>query len=329
MLELKHTDIGYADGEPLILDATGDLRTGELIALAGENGSGKSTLLRCCSGLFQPEKGRILVNNQDITTISRQKLARTVSLVTTANYFYENLTVEEVVSLGRHPYTNWWGRLGQKDRLVVEEAIEFVGLRAFSQVNLARLSDGERQRAMIARAFAQDTQILLLDEPMAFLDQPNRASIAGVLKDLRQAGKSLIYSTHEVDSVFRVADKCWLIHQRQLVQGSPEDLALQDVFHHLYSESGLIFNEEELRFTMETDRPAGIVIKISDPRKSLWTRRALEKIDFGSTKTLLKTGQSMVIEDAESVDGWKLHLMQNTFEFTSLYDMVAYLTDSG
>lgn len=327
MLEIQHTDIGYLSDSPLLSGANGTLNPGEMIALAGENGSGKSTLLRCCAGLLKPVSGRILINDREVSQHNRHQLASILSLVTTVNYFYENLSVYELVALGRHPYTNWWGTLAKEDQRLVGEAIEFVGLNDYTHAPLARLSDGERQRAMIARALAQDTDILLLDEPMAFLDQPNRASVTRVLRNLRSTGKALIYSTHEVDSIFRYADKCWLLKDNSLLEGSPEDLALGGVFNDLYAEHGLRFDDKEIRFALQDQPVTRIDLRIGDPGKAMWTRRAIERSLTG------KTGDSddlkgIRVSDNDSGNGWKAETGNTTREFFTLYELTRYLTAS-
>jgi iron complex transport system ATP-binding protein len=325
MLELRHTEIGYQRDRPLVRDASATLLPGEMIALVGENGSGKSTLLRCCAGFLPPTAGEIHINHRNVINIRPQQLSRILSLVTTVNYFYENLSVFEVVALGRQPYTNWWGSLTLNDRAAVEQAIEFVGLKDLAQEPLARMSDGERQRAMIARALAQDTEILLMDEPMAFLDQPNRASVLRVLRDLRDAGKSLIYSTHEVDSIFRHADKCWLLKNNNLLEGSPEDLALADVFNDLYASHGLLFDEKETRFTITGRQSSSIQLEIRDNRKKMWTDRALSRI-FNEKKIAVSSqGAAIIIKDHTSGSGWILEAGGTTQAFSTLYELSGYL----
>ena len=173
---------------------------GRFTALIGRNGTGKSTLLKTIAALCRPLSGRVEINGKDMTSLSRRETALSISFVSTEEVRIADLKVYDVVALGRAPHTNWTGRMTQHDHKQVKESLELVGMELFADKCIANLSDGERQRVMIARALAQDTPIILLDEPTAFLDLPNKYEIFMLLRRLaEQEGKCVICSTHDLD----------------------------------------------------------------------------------------------------------------------------------
>jgi iron complex transport system ATP-binding protein len=220
-------------------------RQGELIALLGPNGCGKSTLLRTLSGLQHPVSGAVKVYapgvNADACTEVRQlsplERAKSMALVLTDTVRLGYLTVEQLVEMGRHPYTTFSGNLHRSDRDRVSAALEAVHLETYRQRLVAELSDGERQRVLIAKALAQDTPLILLDEPTSFLDLPNRIEIMLLLRALAsKEGKCIVLSTHEIDLALKVADRLWLMDGGNgLREGTPDALlkdgSLASVFH--------------------------------------------------------------------------------------------------
>ena len=157
-----------------------------------------------------------------------------VSFVSSQVSQLPSLTVGELVALGRMPYTGWMGRLNQEDRNLVEQALEEVQMTTFEDRKLDCLSDGERQRAMIARAFVQDTPLMVLDEPTAFLDIPNTYDLIRLLSSFRDRGKSIVYSTHDLETAMQCADKLWVIHEGKILEGAPEDLGLSGLFNECF-----------------------------------------------------------------------------------------------
>src|SRR6056297_3048343 len=268
---LDNITIGYKKDEPLIHHASATLNNGEIIALAGRNGAGKTSLLRCLNGLLNPLEGSILINKSPANKISNRSKAFTISYVSAGSNWTENLTVFELVSLGRYPYTNWWGRLREEDRAVVKESLHFVGMERFEEAGIQRLSDGERQRVMIARALAQDTPFLILDEPMAFLDIPNRYGIMQVLTSMKSLGKSILFSTHDIETASRFADKFWVIHERGLIEGGTEDLGLKGVFNELFRDQHLYFDQHTMQYKSPVEENRSIYLKSSDEECYLWT----------------------------------------------------------
>ena len=208
--------MGY-DDRRLLDGASMRLDRGEITALIGRNGAGKSTLLRAIGGLGNIRGGEILLDGQPVKGMSAQRLAETVSFVTTERVRIANLRCRDVVALGRAPYTNWIGRMQREDAEIVETALEQVGMSDYADRTMERMSDGECQRVMIARALAQHTPVILLDEPTSFLDLPNRYEICSLLRDLAHSeGKTVLYSTHELDIAMSLCDSVALIDSPRL-----------------------------------------------------------------------------------------------------------------
>lgn len=211
MIELRDFTTGY--GQRTLLQGVNALfGNGTLTALVGRNGTGKSTILRAIAGLNRRYDGRILLDGADLRGLDAGECARRLAVVTTGRIRVSNLTASEVAAIGRAPYTGWAGSLTAADREAVSEALSATGMSDYAGRPLDTMSDGECQRVMIARALAQDTPNLLLDEPTSFLDIPNRHGIAALLRRLsRDEGKCIIFSTHELDVALRYADTIALI----------------------------------------------------------------------------------------------------------------------
>ena len=205
-IELHDVTLGYGE-RVLMADANVGFGWGELTALVGRNGTGKSTLLRTIAALARPQKGRITIGGKDSSELSMKEVASRIAFVSTEDVRVQNLHVWDVVSLGRAPYTNWVGRLTEEDKTKVRESLRLVGMESFAEASMDSLSDGERQRVMIARALAQQTPVIVLDEPTAFLDIPTRFEICRLLADLaHNSGKTIIFSTHDIDAAMPVCD---------------------------------------------------------------------------------------------------------------------------
>lgn len=224
------------------LDAT--LRGGELTCLLGPNGAGKSTLLKTLSGFLPPLKGEVLFFGRSLAGYSRNELARTLGVVLTERTAPENMTVQQMVELGRSPYSGFWGRLGDNDRRIVDEALLITGTGAFRHRMVADLSDGERQKVMIAKVLAQQTPVIFLDEPTAFLDYPSKVETMKLLHMLsRTKGKTIFMSTHDLDLALQTADTVWLIDKKNGVRtGSPEDLSLDGSLARYFDNEGVVFD---------------------------------------------------------------------------------------
>lgn len=206
MIRLDNISLSYGS-RTILRDVSLHLGKGELCALVGRNGAGKSTLLQALTS-----NNNTLVEGTPLGKLSSERMAQMVAIVTTERIRIENLLVEDLVAMGRAPYTNWVGHLQDVDRQIVSEAIEMVGLTDFAKRETSSLSDGELQRAMIARAIAQQTPVILLDEPTAFLDIPTRFEVCRLLADLaHKESKCILFSTHDLDSAMPVCDSMAII----------------------------------------------------------------------------------------------------------------------
>ncbi len=213
MIRLENISLLYGS-RTILREVSLHLRAGELCALVGRNGAGKSTLLRALTS-----HQNAIINGTPLHNLSPEQLAQSIAIVTTERIRIENLLVEDLVAMGRAPYTNWVGHLQDIDREIVREAIDAVGMGDFVGRDTSSLSDGELQRVMIARAIAQQTPIILLDEPTAFLDIPTRFEVCRLLADLaHKENKCILFSTHDIDSALPVCDSFAIIENGGLRQ---------------------------------------------------------------------------------------------------------------
>ena len=211
MIRFDNITLGYGK-RTLIEELSAEVRRGELTALVGRNGTGKSTLLRAIAQLGEVLSGDIVLDGKKISSLSPADMASMVAFVTTDKVRIANLRCRDVVALGRAPYTNWIGRMQEQDVAIVDEALTAVGMSDYADKTMDRMSDGECQRIMIARALAQQTPIILLDEPTAFLDMPNRYELCTLLRRLaHQEQKCILFSTHELDIALSLCDAIALI----------------------------------------------------------------------------------------------------------------------
>lgn len=221
------------------------LKAGEMTCLLGANGSGKSTLVKTLCGFLPPLHGEIKLNGLPLARLSVRERAAMVSIVLTDKIESANLTVEELTALGRSPHTGFLGRLKAADHGIVQQAMLSAGIAHKRHQSLAQLSDGERQKALIAKALAQDTPLIVLDEPTAFLDMPARVEIMYLLRQLcSQQQKSILITTHDLDLALQMADRLWLLHSKgPLISGTPEDLLLQGALQELFHRHGITFDQ--------------------------------------------------------------------------------------
>ena len=229
MLKLHDLYIGYADDAHRHIVAetiNTSLSRGVLTCLIGPNGVGKSTLMRTMAAFQPPLRGDILIDGRSVKDFSHKELSEYIGVVLTERHVPADLQVEEVVGMGRTPYTNFWGTLTDVDRRRVDEAITWVGLDTLRHRKLHQLSDGEQQKVMIAKALAQQTPIIFLDEPTAFLDYPSKIAMMQLLRRLaHEQQKLILLSTHDLEIAFQIADKLWLLQHDGMITGSVDELS--------------------------------------------------------------------------------------------------------
>ncbi len=206
-ITLSHLSVGYKVGHAVVSDINLTLQSGKLASLIGENGVGKSTLLKTLTGFLPKLEGSLLLDGKDISEFSQRALARQISIVLTQKPEVQNLTVEEIVGLGRSPYTGFFGKLHANDQQIVDESITAVGIEKLKNRMIQTLSDGERQKVMIAKALAQQTPVIFLDEPTAFLDFSSKVETFQLLQRMaHEMGKLVLLSTHDLELAVRFSD---------------------------------------------------------------------------------------------------------------------------
>jgi len=254
-ITVQNLTIGYASkkkdtiiAENIIFNAN----KGELIALVGPNGIGKSTLIRTLAGMQKPISGRIKISEVDMSTLDSLSLASQISVVLTEAPASKNVTVYELIALGRQPYTNWLGILSETDKSAVNKAIAVTETEALQHKKCFELSDGELQRVLIARTLAQDTPIIILDEPTSHLDLYHRAYVLKLLKKLtKEAGKTILFSTHEIGIALSLVDQMIVLQKDSFDYGSPTALAEQGVFQNIFPNNTIDFDVDTMQFRVK------------------------------------------------------------------------------
>ena len=254
MLAFSNLSTGYRQGKAWHYISTaldGALQRGELVALLGRNGCGKSTLLRSLAALQPVVEGTITIDDASLRNLTLSERARLLAIVLTTKPEALYLTAHDAVAIGRTPYTGFMGRLTAHDSQVIEESLRLTGAEALAPRLLSSLSDGERQRVMIAKALAQQTPYIFLDEPTAFLDFPGKIALLQLLQRLAvKKGKGILFSTHDVELALRLATTLWLLTPEGLRIGTPAELASQGVLSTYFEEEGLSFDAATMAFQL-------------------------------------------------------------------------------
>src|ERR1035437_7702295 len=319
ILTTQNLSIGYSKKgktDTIQSDLQLSLRAGELVCLIGPNGSGKSTLLRTLAGLQKPLAGKTKIDGDETTKLSQHEKALLIALVLTERVDIENATVYNIVSLGRHPHSSWWGNMSEEEDAFIHEVIAMVHLEHKAHSFLSELSDGERQRAMIAKALAQDTPIILLDEPTAHLDLPNRVEIMLLLHKLaHKTQKAILLSTQELDLALQAADRIWLISAGHGIEsGVPEDLVFNGSSTRTFKSNSYIVNAANGNFSLNYPMTKKVWV-VGDKTRMYWTLRALARAGY------------VVVQDAEveilvTQLGWSL----NNKEILTVEDLLGELS---
>ncbi len=319
ILSLKDLAVGYESHQkPLLQGLNTALQPGSLTALLGANGIGKSTLLRTMAGIQTPLSGTVYLDGSNVATLSQEKVARAISIVLTERPSTGAMNVEELVSLGRFPFTNWLGTLLQSDKKAILAALEAVDLFSLRYQAVNTLSDGQFQKAMIARAIAQESHVMLLDEPTAHLDIPNKVAVMQLLRKLAKTlNMALLVSTHDLDLAIQTSDYLWLAHaDGQLETGLTEELALNRAFDLVFqlSENGLRLEKGHLMVNHQT---SGEYVTLSgDDDIAFWTALYLQK--QGIKTQVVRDGHIHAIKQDDHQSKWSYKgIMFSTLE--SLY----------
>ena len=280
-IRLRDLSIGYPDKhntKRVAEHLNASIHSGELTCLLGTNGVGKSTLLRTLSAFQPPLGGTIDLLDRPLSTYDDRQLATVIGVVLTEKSDIRNMTVEELVGLGRSPYTGFWGTLKESDRRIVHEAIARVRIEPLTQRMVHTLSDGERQKVMIAKALAQETPIIFLDEPTAFLDFPSKVEVMQLLHNLTHTlQKTVFMSTHDLELALQIADKIWLMDRTNgIAIGTPEDLSLEGKLSSFFSRKGITYDTETGFFRIDTDYRREIHLHGHGSRYAM-VRKALQR----------------------------------------------------
>ena len=230
-----------------------ELKVGQLISLVGANGIGKSTLLRTLTGIQKPLSGKVKLNEKEIHSYQTLDLAKNLSLVLTDKLPPSNLTVFELIALGRQPYTNWLGKLSNEDFEKINQAIKLTQIEHLVEKKHHEISDGQLQIVLIARALAQDTPLIILDEPTTHLDLFHKVSVFKLLKKLSQeTRKCILFSSHDIDLAIQLSDEMIVMTEKEVVQNQPCNLISQGIFNSLFKDSSISFDSEKGKFIVSS-----------------------------------------------------------------------------
>ncbi len=326
ILNLKNLTTGYrSKGSSSVVTSNinAELYRGELVCLIGPNGAGKSTLMRTISGSQKPLAGEVYLDGVDIYSIPPKKLAKNLSVVLTERVNAGMLSAYEVIALGRYPHTNWSGKLDAQDHRIIQEAVEMTGAQDLVERSLSELSDGERQKIMIARAFAQEPEIMILDEVTAFLDLPRRVEIMKLLRNMAsESKKSILLSTHDMDLALRGSDRIWLLPKDgSLHIGSPEDLVLNGSFEAAFESEGINFDKQSGSFNIHNEYKKSVALE-GDGHSFFWTERALLRngICIDPDAKVLVTAETLVGKHQ-----WSISSKNHNGSYESIYELILEL----
>lgn len=252
ILSTSNLSIGYKTKNTTITITQNlnlNFQKGKLITLIGANGIGKSTLLRTLTGIQKPISGDIFLNNKSIESYDNQTLAQNLSVVLTEKLPPSNLTVYELVALGRQPYTNWIGKLSAIDIQKITEAIQLTNITHLSDKKHFEISDGQLQKVLVARALAQDTPLIILDEPTTHLDLLHKVSLFKLLKKLsKETGKCILFSTHDIDLAIQLSDEMVIMTNEIVMQDEPCNLITKGAFNTLFKDDNIVFDDQKGKF---------------------------------------------------------------------------------
>ncbi|MEM9391109.1 MAG: ABC transporter ATP-binding protein [Bacteroidota bacterium] len=316
--------IGYKTKRSLLeleKDLNIKIHNGELVCLIGPNGCGKSTLMRTIAGLQKPLNGETFIAEVDVKNIKPHQYARLLSLVLTDKVHVGAMTVMDIVSIGRYPYTNYFAKLKSSDYEIIERSLDSVHLNTYKDRFFSELSDGEKQRVLIAKALAQDTPLIMLDEPTAHLDLPNRVEIMNILKRLaKETNKAIFLSTHELDLALQTADTIWLMNREEtLKSGAPEDLVLSGMFERVFKSNAFTFDKFSGSFKVVHPTKGKVSLSGNDVHIT-WTRRALEREGYEVIKDL-----DYPIRIRHENDHWKVEISGKIFQCQSVGQLLEVL----
>ena len=329
IINIQNAEIGYVGkknkislAEKINLQAS----KGEIIALIGVNGAGKSTLLRSVLGIIPFLSGEIYVEDKNLNEYSSSEKSKKISFVSTEIVRVNHMRVSDLVAVGRYPHTGSSGVLSAKDIQIVKNSLRKVNLLGYYNKKLSEISDGERQKVMIARALAQDTQIIILDEPASFLDIENKYTAYNILKELAEnEGKTVVFSTHDLNIALKSADKIWLIKESRIIEGAPEDLILDNIFDDVFDSDKIIFDSEngDFKSVQKLSKPVNIYAENINKFVKILTEKAINRIGFYLSES--KTDFEIRIKNNQKKYSWNLKNNKKEISFTDIYNLISFL----
>ncbi len=323
IMEIKNAEIGFNKKNKkflLLSNVNITAQKGELIGLTGVNGSGKSTFLRTLAGLLPVLKGEVFIDNKISEEYSNIERAKKIAFVPSGFVDVKYLKVKDVVALGRFPHKKFSSQNTEKDTEVIKNALKTVGMSGFSERYLSEMSDGERQKIMTARALAQETDIILPDEPASFLDFENKFTLYKIFADTTHLfNKTIVFSTHDLNIALKYCDKVWLIKDKTIIEGAPEDLMLSGVFNSIFSNKHIFFNDETFEFSVKFEKNKAVYIENfsnSEFRKNV-LKNALNRNNF-----FVSEDKKAKISIKITKDSWTVSYNKTDEVFYNIYDLI-------
>ena len=327
VITARNLKVGY--GQLAILENINfSIYPGDMICLMGHNGCGKTTILRTLSRFLKKLDGEIYVKDIAIDKWSDLDYAKILSIVLTEKVSEPNLLVKDLIDLGRYPYTNFMGTLDDDDKMIVDQAIELLGISSLLTKKIDELSDGQRQKVFIARALAQDTNILLLDEPTTFLDLPGKMEILRILKKIAIEKKvAVLFSSHDWQLILELASWIWLIDQRGILKaGVPEDFIISGDFEKCFHHPQFIFDDEIGIFKEKKENELIVSLLGGDNKKKIWTKHLLRKEAFKVLDYLIPGYPVIeIITDNEGGVHWEIDRNQKKIKVNTLEELLVIL----
>ncbi len=325
---LNRLTIGHDKGKKnqtvIHRDLSLELYRGQLTSLLGANGSGKSTLIKTMTQDIPSFDGEIMLDGKPLQEYSKKSLSEKISLVLTDRIFAGGLKVKELVAMGRYPYTGFWGKLNAEDDAVVELSMKQVGIAYKKDNFVAELSDGEKQKVLIAKALSQQTPMIILDEPTSFLDITSRIEIMALLQELaHKQNKAILLSTHDLEQALLMSDSLWLLDKNgNHHSGNPEDIMASGVFDHIFGSQDILFDSHTGQYTMRRDNAQGVNVRNENVVPGFWVNNLLSR--YGFKQNILH--QEGAIEMAiESINKISISKENNVKGFNSFSEVAQYL----
>ena len=329
-IDIVDASFGYSTGKGkkiLLKDIRISAEQGETIALIGINGSGKSTFLKSMAKLLKPLSGAIFIDQKDINSFSVKEYAKISSYVSSEIVQQNWLNVYDLVALGRFPHQRISNTVTKHDEEIINKALEITETLRLKDSNINEISDGERQKVMIARALAQDTDMILLDEPTSFLDLSNKFTIYKLLSEIASGqNKTIVFSTHDLNIALKYADKIWLIKNEKIYEGAPEDLLINHVFNDIFEKKIVYFNTETNEFSVRFEKkyPINLIQHSQQENLKNLTESALIKKGFYTIEERAKLSIQINNDNTWTVSNGESNYTESTM-YKTMKHLLNYL----